>query len=148
MSLQRIFSIAMAAVSLIGIYGALPLQMFRGTSLGPGLMPLLCAVLLFICAVVYFFTDKTQPKIQWKSLLQGTKWDGVVFFLSNIGMFIILYFFGTIAAMTIFTFASLLLIRRMTVVQAAIFTVGWVAALYLIFVVLLKMNMESGILFR
>ena len=148
MSLQRVFSIFIGAASLVCVYGSLSLKMFRGTSLGPGFIPLSCSVLLFICAIVYFFTDNTQPKIQWKSLLKGTKWDGVVFFLSNIGMFIVLYIFGSIAAMLIFTFASLLLIRRMNVKQAAIFSVGWVATLYIIFVMLLKVNFELGILFK
>lgn len=136
----------MAAISLVGITGSLSLRMLRGTSLGPGMMPLIYSVLLLILSIIFFIQKDNSEKINWKALMQPPSVEGVIFYILNLVMFLLLYLFGTVASMFIFCIATLLILKRMKWKKAVLFSVTWVAALFVLFVLVLQVPFETGVL--
>jgi Tripartite tricarboxylate transporter TctB family. len=148
MSIQRIFSIFVAIISLFGISGSLQLSMTRAKNIGPGVMPLTYSIILLVISVMLFFSDKDQPKLKWRNLFKSPTSDAYIFYGLNFLMFFIMYFFGTVPAMFIFCVLSMICLKRQKIPMAIIFSVSWVASLYVIFVVLLKVPFETGILMK
>ncbi|MFZ7101447.1 MAG: tripartite tricarboxylate transporter TctB family protein [Peptococcaceae bacterium] len=146
MTIRKSFSIIMAAISLAGITGSFSLRMVRGTSLGPGMMPLIYSILLLILAAIFFIQKDNSEKIDWKALMQPPVIEGIIFYVLNLVMLLLFYLFGTVASMAIFCIAAQLMLKRMRWKKAVLFSVVWVAALYTLFVLVLQIPFETGIL--
>jgi hypothetical protein len=147
MTSRRIFSVALAATGVIGIAGALQVDLTARRNIGPGAMPLIYSCLLLILAVVFFCTDKNEGVLRWSGLWTPPARDGLVFFGLNVLLLALVYLIGTAAAIVVFSIASLAYLKRMPLPKIVLFSVLWACALYVIFVVLLKVPFERGLLF-
>ena len=69
MTIKRIFCMIMAVIGGLGVIGSLPLKMIRGTSLGPGMMPMLYSIALILLAAVFALTDNGKIRYHGKVCL-------------------------------------------------------------------------------
>ena len=148
MSMQRVFSIFVALVSVLGLVGAAQLSMTRASNIGPGAMPMAYSIILLAISVMLFFSDKDQPKIEWRGLFRHPTVDALIFFGLNFVMFFLIYLIGTVPAMLAFSILSLLCLKRLSVPMTLVFSGCWVGSLYVIFVALLKVPFATGILMK
>jgi hypothetical protein len=149
MSLQRIFSLFIGIIGLLGIVGSIKLPLLTTHNIGPGFLPLVFSLGLLFCAVLLFFLDKSEEKFHVReSLLQGAPGKALVFFLLNVMMLILMYFFGPLPAMIVFSILALISLKRLTLSKLTVFSIVWVGILYFIFAVLLKIPFEKGIIFE
>ncbi len=144
MTIKRIFCMIMAVIGGLGVIGSLPLKMIRGTSLGPGMMPMLYSIALILLAAVFALTDNGENKISWKGLFVQPVLDGVIFTALCFSMFVVLCLFGTTAALALFCISALTLLKRMSFRKAVVFGIVWSVVLYVVFVRLLGVPFEQG----
>jgi hypothetical protein len=117
--------------------------------IGAGFAPLFFSLGLLLCAVLLFVLDKSGEKFDVRlSLLKGEHGKAFVFFLLNIGMLILMYLFGPIVAMLVFSILVCISLKRQTSRGLILFSVIWVGILYFIFAVLLKIPFDKGIVFE
>ena len=148
MTVQRLFSIIMITVGAIALAGSLQLPLTSKVGVGPGTMPLIFSAMLILLSAAFFFTEeKDAPRIDWHALFARPTVDGLVFYLLNFTLFVLLYLIGTAPAMVIFGIATQLILKRQKPSSAIIFSLVWVALLYIIFDRLLYVPFERGILF-
>ena len=148
MTVQRLFSIIMMTIGAVALAGSLKLPLTSRVGVGPGTMPLIFSIMLVLLSAAFFFTDeKDAPRIDWRALLMRPTVDGVVFYLLNFALFVLLYLIGTAPAMVIFGIATQLTLKRQKPSSAVIFSLVWVALLYIIFDRLLYVPFERGVLF-
>jgi ammonia channel protein AmtB len=148
MSLQRIFSLFIGIISLVGIIGSRKLPLFTSGNIAEGFAPLFYSLGLFVCAVLLFFLDKSKEKFHVRaSLLQGAPAKAVVFFLFNILMLILLYLFGPFIAMLVFSILAGVTLKRQTLRTLILFSAVFVGFVYFIFVVIVKLPFDNGIIF-
>jgi hypothetical protein len=148
MSMMQLFSALLIIISMLGIYGSLQVNLVYKNTIGSGVMPLICSVILLLLAVFTLLQGRKEPKIEWKKQMQPPVVDAWVFYIANIVMFILLYYFGTIPAILIFSIGTILCLKRMKIVSTLIFSVSWVLALYLLFVVYLGVRFATGVVFQ
>jgi hypothetical protein len=148
MSLQRLFSLLIGAIGLLGIVGSRNLALFAQENVGTGFMPMLNSVVVLVFSVVLFITDKSKEKVDFhKLVVEGDPNKAFVFFLLNILLIILLYFFGPVIAMLGFTFLVCMVLKRYTLTSMVLFSIIWVGSIYFVFVVLLKIPFDRGIIF-
>ncbi|NLI92126.1 MAG: tripartite tricarboxylate transporter TctB family protein [Peptococcaceae bacterium] len=145
--MQRMFAVMTAIISFLGIYGSSSLQMIRGKNIGAGFMPMVFSVILLILSVIFFLKDKDQPRLKLRMLFDRYTIPGWIYYILNFLMTFLIYLIGMIPAMAVFGVTSQYILKRQSLLWATIFTVLWVAALYIVFVVLLQIPFERGLLF-
>jgi len=139
----------LALLSVLGIIGSSQLSIaWANNNIGPGAVPMGYSIILLALSAMLFFSNTDQPKIRWRKLLEHPTVDGWIFFLLNIAMFVMIYLIGTAPAMVIFCIASLLCLKRQSALRAVVFSVLWVGALYFVFVTLLGVPFETGLLLK
>jgi hypothetical protein len=138
----------MCVLAVFGVVGALKLPMFNAAgNIYEGVAPLVYSLALFVSGVVLFFMDKTGEKFSIRSwLVQGAKNKAFVFFMLNVLLVIMVYMFGVLIAMLVYSFLSCLALKRQTRMGIILFSVFYVAAVYFVFIVALKMPFDSGII--
>jgi hypothetical protein len=149
MSIQQLFSLFMALVSLLGIAGSASLQMTVRHNIGPGTMPMMYSITLLTLSIFLFFSDmQKREKIDWSRISKCPLVGGWIFYLLCFIMCGLSYLFGFVPPMIAFSISSLLLLKRQKFLKALIFSTVWVAALYVIFVVLLHVPFPHATYFR
>jgi hypothetical protein len=149
MSLKRIFSLFIGIIGLIGIIGSRKLSLFAAGNIAEGFAPLFYSIGMFVCAVLLFFSDKSKEKFDVRSsLMTGTHGKAFVYFLLNILMLIFLYLFGPLIAMFVFSILACIGLRRQTLRSLILFSIVFVGIIYFIFVVILKLPFDKGLLFE
>jgi hypothetical protein len=149
MSIQRIFSLFICVLAVFGIVGSLKLPMFNPDGIVyEGFLPLIYSIALLIAGIALFFIDKNKEKVDFRGwLTEGSKNKAFVFFLCNVLLVILVYLFGVLIAMLAYSVVSCMFIKRQTWKGIILFSVFYVAAIYLVFVILLKMPFDRGIIF-
>lgn len=148
MTIQRMFAMMTAILSILGIYGSSSLQMFRGgNNIGPGFMPMVYSIILILLSAYFILKDKDQAKMSLRQIFDQHTIPGWIYYIFNYLMVFLIYLIGMVPAMAVFGVASQYILKRQSLLWATIFTVLWVAAIYILFVVLLQVPFEHGLLF-
>jgi len=146
------FALITWIVSILGIYGSLKLPMFASSggkfNFGPGFMPFVFCTILFIFSAFFFFSDRDQPRLNWHTLFDQYALQGWKYYLLNFGMLLLVFLVGMVPAMAVFGISSQLILKRQKLLWALLFNAIWVGMLYVIFVILLKVPFENGLLFN
>jgi len=148
MSLQQVFSIVLFVISLAGILGSCSLKLFRDFHIGPGFLPLFYSLVLLILAVVYFLRGRTEAKADIKILFQKPVSAGTAFFLLFLASLILMILVGTYPALAFLLLTGLGYQKKMKMGKVILFSVVFLAFIYVIFTLLLKIPLEQGILLR
>lgn len=147
MSIQHIYSIFLALIGALGICGASKMAMTRGPNLGPGAAPMAYSIILFALSVSFFLSARKEPTIIWKVLFTPPKRDGLIYFLMIVLLLGLMYLFGTAPAILVFSYLTLLYLNELPHFSIIIFSLCWVGALYVIFIKILGVPFERGLLF-
>jgi uncharacterized membrane protein len=138
--------------ALLGIIGSLKLSLFTaGTAgyLGPAFTPVLYSLVLFICGIVLFVSDKSGKKLNIRTwILEEAHRKAFAFFLLSILLLILFYIFGPFIAVLAFCILSCLTLKSQTLRGVIIFSIVFTIVFYVGFIVLLKVQFDSGIIFE
>lgn len=148
MSLRRIFSLFICIVALCGIIGSRNLSLFADGSISNGFAPLLYSLILAVCGIFLFFSDKTREKLNIRAwLVNVDRRKACLFFLLNVLLLIMLFFFGLIISMFVFSILSGYTLKRQAKKSMVLFSVIYVIGVYFVFVMVLKMPFDRGLVF-
>jgi len=147
LSTRQVFSILAALAGILGILGASGLDMTRGPNLGPGAAPMVYSIVLTFLAFRLFLAGRDQGAIRWGSLLRPPARDGLVFYAFVALILPLSVIFGTMTAIFIFSFSSLMYLKRMSAARNIVFSLFMVIAFECIFAGILGIPFENGFLF-
>ena len=150
MGVQRIFSLFIFLIALVGIFGSRGLPLFTVGNISNGFTPLLYSLCLLLASIVLFFQGKQKSgeKINFREwLLQGARGKAFVFFLLNILMVVLLPVFGSFISMLAFSVLVCLTLKQLSLRVLILFSVVYVVIIYILFVFLLKMPFPRGLIF-
>lgn len=149
MSFQRIFALFICIIALFGIIGSLKVPLVTVGNIAEGFAPLLYSLVLFMCGIFMFISDKSGEKLNIRRwFLEGAHGKAFGFFLLNILFLILLFVFGSLIAVLAFSILASFVLKRQTPQGAVSFSIIYTIAFYVVFVVLLKMQFDRGIIFE
>ncbi len=145
LSLQRIFSLILCMFALGGFIGVQGLALFANGSISSGFAPLLYSLILFFCGIILFLSDKTKEKMNFHALLQGDHKKALIFFFLNMLLLIMLFLFGPVISMFIFSVLVGFVLKRQSRKSVVLFSIIFVLCIYFVFISLLKMPFQMGL---
>lgn len=149
MSHQKLFSLLVFIIALVGIFSSRKLPVFTTTgNIAEGFAPIVYSIGLLFFALIYFLGDKSKEKINVRAFTQGEKGKAFVFFLLNILFLLLIYLFGPLISMLGFSILACNVLNRQTRWNRILFSFGFVIVVYLIFVVVMKMPFDRGFFFE
>lgn len=152
MSLSRIFSLFCCIFASLGIIGSLMVPLVSSGQIagpGPGFFPLVFSSALLILNVNSLIWDKGNKKFDFHaSLLSGSGKKALIFFFLNCFLLLLVYAFGLVIAILIFSLLSGLALKRQSLRSVYIFSFINTFIFYFVFLVLFKMAFPRGVFFR
>lgn len=146
MSVQSLFLIIMMILSSIGVYGAISLQVFDSNNIGPGFMPLMYSCALMICSLLLFVKKSGIKRINLPCLLNKPGFDSLFFFIMTIVCYIMVGLIGMLPALFLYSFIVLVQQKRMNVFRIIIFEAIFMIIIYFLFVKILNVPFENGLI--
>ena len=149
MSVERVGSFFWAAVGLISVYGSFHVGLGTLREPGPGLLTFLAGCFISVMAVIDILKCLLQKK-EWAKL--STLWAEVNWHRSLIVLLIIIGFILLLERLGFFLSGFLVMfslfkwVERLSWEKAIMFPVVTLGLTYLLFNVLLKLNLPRGIL--
>lgn len=147
MCIDQLFALLLFGISTVGILGSFSLDLIVENNIGPGFMPFICSSVLLVCSFCLFFGDRQQKKIRWKDLFKKPLSDSMFFYGMIIVFYLIAGYLGMICSLCIFSTTVLIQQGQLKKRQILLFEVIFMALIYLIFTIFLKIPFEHGILF-
>lgn len=89
-----------------------------------------------------------MKKLDWGKLIKFPNAYGVGFYLCVVLMVVLMYCVGTIPAILVFSITATLFLKRLPLKKNLIFSTLWTTSLYIVFVVLLQIRFEPGLLLK
>lgn len=152
MSLSRIFSLFCCVLASLGIIGSLKVPLItRGQVVGPGpgFFPLVFSSALIVLSAYSFIRDRGAKKFNVRmSLFTGLGKKALIFFLLNCLLLLLVYAFGLLIAMLVFSLLSCVALQRQTLRSTVLFSFVNTAVFYVVFAMLFKMAFPRGMVFR
>jgi putative tricarboxylic transport membrane protein len=139
-NLERCLALALLVVGALGIYAASGLPLWDEFTVGPGAAPIAYGAVLAFCAGAVALRPISSGPIDWgpyfpRAVLMVALAAALAFSIDYIGF---------TAGLFAFSFAGLLLVARVKLINALVLAVAWVAILYLVFVQLLNIPFPQG----
>ena len=125
------------------------MRLVTSENIGPGFASLFFSLALFLFGVLFFFTDKSTKKFNFRaSLLQGAGGKALAFFLLNILLVVLLFLFGPFIAIFVFIILACFALKQQTPRSIVLFSVIYTIVFYFFFLVLFKMPFNRGFIFQ
>lgn len=154
---ERLAALLLITFSVAEFYAALKLSVSAEYTLGPGAMPIIYSVGLFIFATALLLQPSKKASTSIGAAIEaGDESEpapspnyraGVILFALVAAYIASIYVIGFLGGTILFALLYLLLVARWPVMKAAAFAVLWGAGIYVLFVDVLEVQLESGILF-
>ena len=146
-SRERLFALLLILLGVIGLYGSFNLNFYEKYTLGPGAFPLIYSIGLIICSICLFIKSKDKKFISLRSFFVQPALRGLIFFLLLFLMAGLIYYFGFLIPLFIFSIVGLIWIEDWRFSKAFLFSSAWILFVYILFVKLLKVKLLQGIFF-
>ena len=146
-----LLSVLMMLISIVAFVDVQSLPFMSGRSLGPGGAPRIYAVLLFIFSVLLLIKSpipEEREKTSLKQKMQGRGFRGLFFYLLVWVCCLLSYVFGVPIILGIICFVGLVVVEEWKPLKALVFSGAWSLFLYVLFVVLLKVRLLTGLIFK
>jgi len=140
-----VVSASLLIFAIAEIYAASRLSVTEDYTLGPGALPIIYSVGLFIFSGISLFESISRAP---KSKLEGGNYRYGILCVSFLLMFIAsIYVIGFLLATILFCALFCFFISEMGIVRSFIFSVLWGGTVYAVFYYLLQIPLEAGFLF-
>ena len=143
-SVDRFFHICMISLGMIAVYGAMTLPILDDYTLGPGGMPILFAIGLITCSFILLITSDDKSSIRWRSFIEAPGLRGFLFVLFLMALGGLVYIFGFMVSIFMFTFFGLIILEKWKIHTSFLFSVIWIAVIYVVFVMFLNIRFLEG----
>lgn len=137
---ERIIAIAMILFALIILYECVGMKFTAPYSLGPAAAPVICAILLIFFSIMVWITSAGKAPVNWNALKTENGKRAVLLITFTFAFILGMYFAGLWIPLLLFSILSFWKIENHPIGKSIIMSIAWVAFLYVVFVILLKMN--------
>jgi Tripartite tricarboxylate transporter TctB family len=154
LDIERFVALLLGVFAIAELTQAMQLSIYEEFTLGPGAMPLIYGVGLLVFAVLLGLTasqkEKPAPPEHPTEKMDASGQNyraGAVTFILLLLFVILIFFVGFLPSLIIFSFLHLMLVMRLSLLKAAVFSLLWGGGLYYAFDHLLDVQLEPGLLF-
>jgi hypothetical protein len=154
LEIERFVALLLGVFAIAELTQAMQLSIYEEFTLGPGAMPLTYGVGLLIFAVLLGVTaspkEKPAPPEHPTEKMDAPGQNyraGIITFGLLILMVVLIFIIGFLPSLIIFSFLHLILVMRLSLLKAAVFSLLWGAGLWYAFDHLLDVQLEPGMLF-
>lgn len=148
--LDRKISFFLISISFLLLYNIKSLKIWAPSG-GPkeGFLPLLCTIVLLVCAVMLIFTsNKTQVKKKEENKKQPDEIKPLIFFSLMFGSILLINHIGYILSFALFLIGTLTIVQRISFLKSLQIYIILMAFVYIIFIWWLDVPLPIGSLWE
>ena len=145
---EKLFSVFMFFIGVVGFYGSIHLPVAERFTLGPGAMPLIYSSGVIIFGTLMWVLAPSRKDGSFKAALRPPGRYGFIFLILNFVLGFIVYLVGFAIGLILFCFLALFFTKGWRPYRALLFSVAWSLAIYILFTIFLDVPFLKGALFE
>lgn len=137
---ERTISAVMILFAAVILYSCKGMSVTANYSIGPAALPIACAILLILFSVMAWITSVDATVVSLAAFKTPTAKRALLLIALSLAFAISVSLFGIWIPLLAFSILSFFLIEKHSILKSVIMGIVWVGFLYVVFVMLLKMN--------
>ena len=137
---EKTISAVMILFAAVILYSCKGMSVTANYSIGPAALPIACAILLILFSVMVWITSVDATVVSLAAFKTPTAKRALLLIALSLAFAISVSLFGIWIPLLAFSILSFFLIEKHSILKSVIMGIVWVGFLYVVFVMLLKMN--------